>query len=173
MSKTIDDFRNYYKYDTQKHPEDLQEIVGLALRLSDVFLKYAKIKTEVIVTTKLIVNIPKNEMIQVLMNLIKNAHDAIVERRIPFGKITITIEESEGHIYIRICDNGGGVPDSIGVKIFEPYFSTKSENGTGLGLYMSKSIIEEHCKGTLTFHNVQSGSGTCFVIILPANDKTP
>lgn len=166
MSKTIDDFRNYYKNDTVKHPENLREIAELALRLSDVFLNYAKIKTELIVTCDQKVLVAKNEMIQVLMNLIKNAHDAILEKNIPSGQITLTIEETQNSIQIRVCDNGGGVPKNIGNKIFEPYFSTKSENGTGLGLYMSKSIVEDHCGGRLTFFN--TNSGTCFTISLPS-----
>jgi signal transduction histidine kinase len=79
MSKTIDDFRNFYKNDTAKHPEDPKDIAESALRLSEVFLNYAKIKTELIVTTEEKIYLAKNEMIQVLMNLIKNSHDAIVE----------------------------------------------------------------------------------------------
>ncbi len=165
MSKTIDDFRDYYKNDTVKKPEAMGEIAQLALSLSDFFLNYAKIKTELIVTTDEKINLAKNEMLQVLMNLIKNAHDAIVERHIPSGKITITVEKKGESIHLSVCDNGGGISDEIAAKIFEPYFSTKSENGTGLGLYMSKSIIEDHCKGSLYFHNTQSGA--CFTIVLP------
>lgn len=170
MSKTIDDFRNFYRNDGTKRPEDIGEIAGLALSLSEVFLKYAKIKTDLIVTTEQKIFLAKNEMIQVLMNLIKNAHDAIQERRIKSGQITITIGESEESVFIRVCDNAGGVPDTIQTKIFDPYFSTKSENGTGLGLYMSKSIIEDHCQGTLTLDNTDSGA--CFVITIPITFST-
>lgn len=168
MSKTIDDFRNYYKNDKEKRPEEMAEIAQLSLRLSDVFLNYAKIKTELIVTTDAKVSLAKNEMIQVFMNLIKNAHDTIVERKIPSGKITITIEKRAESISIHICDNAGGVSDEIAARIFEPYFSTKADNGTGLGLYMSKFIIEDQCKGTLSFHN--TAIGACFSIILPTID---
>ncbi len=169
MSKTIDDFRNYYRNDKIKRNENVQEMVTSALRLSDVFLKYAKIKTETAVSTEKRGYFSKNEMIQVLMNLIKNAHDAIVERRIPSGKITIRVEEHGASIRICVCDNAGGVSDEIASKIFEPYFSTKSDNGTGLGLYMSKSIIEEHCHGSLTHHNTDEGA--CFTILIPIYDE--
>lgn len=169
MSKTIDDFRNYYKNDKSKRYENIGEIVAQALRLCDVFLKYAKIKTETTISTGKKGYLSKNEMIQVLMNLIKNSHDAIVERHIPSGKITIDVEEGATSISIRVCDNAGGISDEIAAKIFEPYFSTKSDNGTGLGLYMSKSIIEEHCHGTLTHHNTDEGA--CFTILIPLNDK--
>lgn len=169
MSKTIDDFRNYYKNDETKRPENIGEIVELALRLCDVFLKYAKIKTTLTISTDKRGYLSKNELIQVLMNLIKNAHDAIVERGIHMGKIALNVEENNGNIVISVCDNAGGISETIGDKIFEPYFSTKSENGTGLGLYMSKSIIEDHFNGTLAFQNTDSG--TCFTILLPIYDE--
>ncbi len=170
MSKTIDDFRNYYKNDETKRPENIGEIVELALRLCDVFLKYAKIKTTLTISTDKRGYLSKNELIQVLMNLIKNAHDAIVERGIHSGKITILVKETDGTIVISVCDNAGGISETIGDKIFEPYFSTKSENGTGLGLYMSKSIIEDHFHGALTFQNIDEG--TCFTIVIPIYDKS-
>lgn len=170
MSKTIDDFRNYYKNDETKRPENIGEIVELALRLCDVFLKYAKIKTTLTISTAKMGYLSKNELIQVLMNLIKNAHDAIVERGIHTGKITIIVEETDGSIAINVCDNAGGISGAIADKIFEPYFSTKSENGTGLGLYMSKSIIEDHFHGALTFQNIDEG--TCFTIVLPIYDES-
>lgn len=170
MSKTIDDFRNYYKNDETKRPENIGEIVELALRLCDVFLKYAKIKIILTVSTDKMGYLSKNELIQVLMNLIKNAHDAIVERGISTGEIIINVEGANNAITISVCDNAGGISTSISDKIFEPYFSTKSENGTGLGLYMSKSIIEDHFKGTLTFQNIDSGS--CFIITLPIYDES-
>ncbi|MGA9046449.1 sensor histidine kinase [Sulfuricurvum sp.] len=169
MSKTIDDFRNYYKNDHIKRPENIGTSVELALRLCDVFLNYAKIKTELIVSTEKKGYLSQNELIQVLMNLIKNSHDAILERHIVSGKITITVEEAADALSIRVCDNGGGISDDIAAKIFEPYFSTKSENGTGLGLYMSKAIIEEHFKGTLAFYNTETGA--CFTVLVPAYDE--
>ncbi len=167
MSKTIDDFRNYYKNDETKQPEDIGTIAELALRLCDVFLNYAKIKTELSVSTHKKGYLAKNQMIQVMMNLIKNAHDAIMERQIEGGKITISVEETPSFILIRLCDNAGGISEDVALKMFEPYFSTKAENGTGLGLYMSKSMIEEHCGGTLSFYN--AAAGACFTIEIPVH----
>ena len=165
MSGTIDDFRNYYKDGKTKQPEDIEEIVVLALRMSEVFLNYARIKTELAVSTHQKVSLAKNELLHVLINLIKNAHDIILERDIRHGHIKLIIDESPQSIIIHICDNAGGISDEIAPRIFEPYFSTKSDEGTGLGLYMSKSIIEDHCHGTLSFHN--SDVGVCFTITLP------
>jgi len=165
MSKTIDDFRNYYNNEKEKQIEDLNEIVQLTVRLCEVFLNYASITIELSIPADYKVYLSKNEMIQVLINLIKNAHDAIAERHSSFGKITISATKTESAIHLLICDNGGGISNDIVDKIFEPYFSTKSKNGTGLGLYMSKTIIEDQCDGSLTFYN--SPTGACFNIILP------
>lgn len=165
MSKTIDDFRNYYNTDKNKEPENIGEIVKLAIRLSDVFLSYANITLEFVMSVDYTVYLSKNEMVQVLMNLIKNAHDAIVEHHLSEGKITITIQKSNRSVQLLICDNGGGISNDIKEKIFEPYFSTKSKNGTGLGLYMSKTIVEDQCNGSLRFHNTPTG--VCFTITLP------
>ncbi len=170
MSSTIDDFRNYYKDGKAKQPEDIEQIVVLALRMSEVFLNCARIKTEMIVLTHQKVSLAKNGLLHVLINLIKNAHDVILERNIQHGHIKLIIKELSQSIVIHICDNAGGIPDEIAPKIFEPYFSTKSDEGTGLGLYMSKSIIEDHCHGTLSFYN--SDVGVCFTITLPLNLAT-
>lgn len=169
MSSTIDDFRNYYKNDKIKQSENIEEIVILALRMCEVFLNYARIKAELTVSTHKQINVAKNELLQVLINLIKNAHDVILERNIQQGTIGLIIDESDSSILIHICDNAGGISDEIAPKIFEPYFSTKSGEGTGLGLYMSKSIIEDQCQGSLTFYN--TATGVCFTITLPLNPE--
>ncbi len=167
LSKTIDDFRNFYKTDKSKSLEDVGTLVIDALNLSDVFLKYAKIKTELNVTTNRKVHIAKNEMIQVLLNLLKNAHDAIVEQKIAHGKIIVTVEDhDEGGLRVSVEDNAGGISDSVMEKIFDIYFTTKDpEHGTGLGLHMSKYIIEESFGGKIWVENTRRGAR--FVIVLP------
>lgn len=169
MSKTIDDFRNYYNENHTRQHENLAEIAKLAFRLSEVFLNYANIQTSLLLSATADVYLSKNEMIQVLMNLIKNSHDAIVERKIKNGRIVMTIEDHEGPVVLRLCDNAGGISEEIGKKIFEPYFSTKTINGTGLGLYMSKAIVEEHFGGKLEFENI--GDGVCFTITLSKHES--
>lgn len=86
-----------------------------------------------------------------------NAKDSITETGSMPGLITITLQERDSMGFVSIKDNGGGIPDSIIGKIFEPYFSTKSM-GTGIGLYMSKMIIERNMKGVLTARNIEGGS---------------
>jgi len=168
MSKTIDDFRNFYKTDKSKHLENPEDLVKNALLLSEVFLKYAKIKTEVRSTATLKVNIAKNEMIQVLMNLIKNAHDAIMEQGNRNGKILITVEDDDGQIRITVDDNAGGIRPDVMERVFDIYFTTKDpEHGTGIGLHMSKYIIENSFGGQIWVENIPGGAR--FVILLPAS----
>jgi signal transduction histidine kinase len=170
MSKTIDDFRNYYKTDKAKHSENIGELVQDALNLSDVFLKYAKIKTTVTIKTEKKAKLAKNEMIQVLINLIKNAHDAIKGKKDLEGRIDIALYENNGVIELTIEDNAGGIPREAMDKIFDIYFTTKNaDQGSGLGLYMSKYIIEESFGGTIQVENRENGA--CFVIRLPISDS--
>lgn len=169
LSKTIDDFRNFYKADKSKSLEDVGDLAVEALKLSDVFLKYAKIKTHLDVLTTAKVNIAKNEMVQVLMNLIKNAHDAILEQKITDGKIEIRIEEYGNGIQVNVEDNAGGIAPDVIEKIFDIYFTTKDpDQGTGLGLHMSKYIIEESFGGKISVENINGGAR--FVILLPFNE---
>jgi len=102
-------------------------------------------------------------MMQVILNILKNSQDNFKEKKKKSPKIYVSCEDIERKTIVTICDNGGGIPKEIIEKVFDPYFSTKSEkNGTGLGLYMSKIIIEEHHNGVLTVRNHESG--TCFQI---------
>lgn len=166
LSKTIDDFRNFYKTDKSKSLEDIGDLVSEALKLSDVFLKYAKIKTKVDILTTHKIDIAKNEMIQVLMNLIKNAHDAIIEQKIADGKILICVEEVDEGIQVSVEDNAGGIAPAVMGNIFDIYFTTKDpEHGSGLGLHMSKYIIEESFGGKIRVKNINKGAR--FVIVLP------
>lgn len=105
-----------------------------------------------------------NEVKQVILDIIKNAKDAFRGQEIKDPTIWIHTSDSESQAIIQIEDNAGGIDSEIIEKIFEPYFTTKEEyNGSGLGLYMSKTIIEEHCGGKLKVHNIPGGA--CFELI--------
>jgi signal transduction histidine kinase len=107
-----------------------------------------------------------NEFEHVILNLINNARDAIQEKRErgpqagpEQGMLTFEFTHEGGKIILEIGDNGGGIPDGILGRIFEPYFTTKDPaKGTGLGLYMSKVIIEDHMQGKLTARNSEQGA---------------
>ena len=100
-----------------------------------------------------------NEVVQVLINIVKNAQDALVSNKKDNRKITIHSCVQNNLVIIKIQDNAGGIDDKVIKKIFDAYFSTKNDkNGTGLGLYMSKKIIEEHNKGFLKVYNKEEGA---------------
>jgi signal transduction histidine kinase len=169
LSKTIDDFSNFFKADNAKNSFKLQELMDKTLNLSNhlfrskgiEIIKHYDVELHKITSFE-------NEIMQVLLNIIHNSVDVLVDKNIKDGKIDITIEKNnQGNQTVSIKDNGGGIPADIINKIFDPYFSTKDKNGTGLGLYMSKMIIEEHCQGkimvkNLSFDNLEKGA--CFTI---------
>jgi len=104
-----------------------------------------------------------------MINILNNAKDALLEKNPQEKKITLEIIKNEQHVSIVITDNAGGIPDTIIDKIFDPYFSTKTEkNGTGLGLYMAKTILEERMQGSISVTNTDEGA--CFVIELPLTE---
>jgi len=163
MSKTIDDFRNYFKPDKKKAEFNLSEAIGNTLSLVEDSLKCKNINIELIANGDPVIYGYRNEFAQVLLNILNNASDVIVERERVNPKVTITfgIEVgSEGaHSVITIADNAGGIPEEIISKVFEPYFSTKGpQQGTGIGLYMSKTIIEKNMGGRLTARNLTDGA---------------
>ena len=168
LSNTITDFRDFFKEDKEEVNVKLEEIVAGSLSISDAMLNSKSIK----VTTQFLCNEEiltyKNELKQVVLNLLKNAEDAIVDRKIKNGEINIKTYKYNDKFNIEVKDNAGGIKEDIIDKIFEPYFTTKDIlNGTGLGLYMSKQIIEEHCKGRIFAEN--SDIGAVFRIVLFKN----
>jgi len=165
MSETIDDFRNFFKPDKQKEEVEICTPILKALKIVKTPMNNKGIEINFDCNIKEKIFIYQNEIMQVILNILKNAEDHFKEKNIANGKIDIEVLKENNQIIIQICDNGGGIPQEILPKIFDPYFSTKDEkNGTGLGLYMSKTIIEKHHKGKLIANN--SGSGACFKIIL-------
>ncbi len=165
MSMTIDDFRNYFRPDKEKEFVLVSDVVNTSVKLMQRSLELGGVEIEVESFGRELTHIYKNEFIQVMLNLIKNAKDILIDKKIQNPKIIITTKCEGQKLVVDVCDNGGGVHEDIIDKIFEPYFSTKDEqSGTGLGLYMSKMIIEEHLEGKLNVYN--SDGGACFKIIL-------
>ena len=158
LSSTIDDFRNYFKEDNKKERVPLTSPVDRALHIVENSMKSKGIELIKDFSCNETLLIFQNEMMQVILNILKNSEDNFVEKKIKNATIKITTKKEKSSYIISILDNGGGVPKSIISKIFNPYFSTKKEkNGTGIGLYMSKVIIEEHNKGKLECQNIENG----------------
>ncbi len=161
LTHTIDDFRNFYKPNKKSVTISLEEIINRSLHIIQASLKNDNIEIQKVYHAKEPMKIFDSELMQVILNLLKNAQDNFKEKQIKNPYIKITTQEQ----FISICDNGGGIPKAILEKIFDPYFSTKDEkNGTGLGLYMSKIIVEDHHKGRL--HVSNTNDGVCFTIQL-------
>jgi len=165
LSSTIDDFRNFFKQDKQKKIVSIIDPIERTLFIVESALKSHSVTLVKEYHTEDEVSIYPNEIMQVMLNIIKNAQDNFQEKGIKDPLISITTTQENGELVITICDNGGGIDERIIDKIFEPYFSTKEEkNGTGLGLYMSKMMVEEHNNGSLFVENRDDGA--CFVIKL-------
>ncbi len=165
MSKTIDDFRDFFKPEKEKIDYCINDIITNSIdMLNPVFSKYDLIvKYEN--KDKFYSNGFPNELGQAFVNIINNAKDALVENEIIDKVIVVNLEQKEDSAIITIIDNAGGIPEDIIDRIFDPYFSTKLEkNGTGLGLYMAKLIIEEHLDGEISVENIDGGAE--FKIIL-------
>ncbi|HIC42923.1 MAG TPA: HAMP domain-containing histidine kinase, partial [Sulfurimonas sp.] len=156
MSHTIDDFRDFFKPDKEKEEISLCELLDSALGLIEKGLEQHHVILEKVYECDLRLSVYKNEMIQVLLNLLKNAQEVLEE--VDEAKITIRIYEENGFAKIAVSDNGGGIEPQDLEKIFEPYFSTKAHQGTGVGLYMSKMIIDEHMNGELLVENTDTGA---------------
>ncbi len=166
LSATIDDFRDFFRMTREKERTSLEEVVTATLRIVKEHIE----NTNITLYTDLQNSEPfysyPNELKQVLLNLLKNAEDALMERGVANPQIKIHTFGDEMNIFLEVCDNGGGIPMAMTNRIFDAYFSSKPHNkGTGLGLYMSKTIIEEHCGGVLSVRNDKEGA--CFRISLP------
>ena len=154
LSKTIDDFRNFYKPNKQSLRLKLEEVVFKSLNVIKASLLNKNIEIIEEYNSKEAIELYDSELMQVVLNILINAQDNFQEKQIKNPYIKITTENRT----ISICDNAGGVEEGIKGKIFDPYFSTKDEkNGTGLGLYMSKIIVEEHHNGKLSVQNTDDG----------------
>jgi len=178
MSNTIDDFRNYFSVNKQKHDFSLSGEIKKTADLLSAQLNAAKIAVEVKQINsssdsekKDIFHGSSGEFRQVIMNLLSNAKDAIQDKRISSGLkneeyVDISIEIKDDEFVVSIYNSGGCIPDEIISKIFNPYFTTKDEGkGTGIGLYLTKTIVEKELRGKITVEN--NKSGPVFTITLP------
>ncbi|WP_373001943.1 ATP-binding protein [Sulfurimonas sp.] len=164
LSQTIDDFRNFLKSDFQKENISVCDIMNSTMNMIKKSIENNNIKVEIDCDCINNLEIIQSQLNQVFINIINNAKDSLLESNTKDPVISITIYEDEEFINTEICDNGKGIAAHILPKLGEPYVSSKSKNGTGLGLYMSKIIVEEHMNGTLKWKNLDKGA--CFTIML-------
>jgi len=166
LSKTIDDFRDFFKPNREAEKILLKSILDDALGIVGKSLENNNIALELEIDESIELVTYSRELMQVFINIIKNAKDVLTEQDIQDKRISITFLKADFSAKILLCDNGGGINSDIIKKVFNPYFTTKeAKNGTGLGLYMSKTIIEKHLNGTIDVANRDGGA--CFEIELP------
>jgi signal transduction histidine kinase len=164
LSNTIDDFRGFFKENKTKETTTLEDVVNGTLDIirKSIENKNIEIKTQFNCKEKF--KTYPNEVKQVILNIMKNAEDALIDNKIKNPYIIIKTICNSKELILKIKDNAGGIPTKVIDKIFDPYFSTKLEkDGTGLGLYMSKTIIQDHCDGKLNVIN--SNDGAEFTVI--------
>lgn len=163
ISDTIDDFRNFFSYEEHASSFVVNEMSSRALSFVEQSLKRKEIRIEVDEEPDVTADGFPNECMQVLLNVILNARDALVEHheanKADHRLISIRVFRENGRAVVTVRDNAGGIAEDVLPKIFDPYFTTKKENtGAGIGLYMSKMIIEKKMHGNLTARNVDGGA---------------
>jgi len=178
MSNTLNDFRNFFNPDKDKTEFLLRDCLDHSLELSKYLLEKERISFTCAIKDNLKVNGFYNELSHVFLNIISNSKDALASKDKNEDKlICIVIKKVNDFAQIIMIDNAGGIPQDVLPKVFEPYYTTKYKSaGTGIGLYMSKQIVEKHMSGTITCRNIKHKLGTdklhdCakFIISIPIN----
>ena len=164
LSETIDDFQTFFHPDRKLSHTKLKELVEKALNFIRPRLKGTSIDVEVNIDQDIEFNVYVNELIQVLLNIFNNAIDALLECDRDEKKISV-YAQVDGDVKIYIKDTACGIDEEIIDRLFEPYFSTKGKNGTGLGLYMSQMIIQKQFGGDIRVESSKAGS--TFIIEFP------
>jgi PAS domain S-box-containing protein len=159
MSRTIDDFRNFFSTEREKSEFKADDAVRKALSLVEAGFKECQITINLDIREHTIIYGFPNEYAQVLLNLFLNARDVINERNVESPCLKISIGTEHAVSVLTVSDNAGGIPENIIEKIFDPYFTTKGpQQGTGVGLFMSKAIIENNMGGRLSVRNTEEGA---------------
>ena len=158
LTETIDDFRNFYKPNKNKKMVRINEPIEKSLTIIEASAKSRGVEIITSYESKKVLALYDSELMQVFLSIIQNALDNFSEKGISHPSIMIETQDTSEGIMITILDNGGGISEDIIDKIFDPYFSSKDDkNGTGLGLYMSQTIVQEHHHGKLGVKNRANG----------------
>ena len=165
MSQTIDDFRNFFKPNKEKASFPLKDIIQNTVSLVEKSFSYQGIEICCFPGEEIHVEGYLNEFSQVLLNIMNNAKDVFLDRNIEHPILQVESFLKGKKAVVTVTDNGGGVPENIIENLFDPYFTTKGPVGTGVGLFMSKVIIEKSMNGKLSVRN--TGHGAEFRIEVP------
>jgi PAS domain S-box-containing protein len=166
MSITIDDFRDFFRSDKAFQQCRLSEVYAQALGIIGATFESRNVSLQTDVRNDASLLCLKNELAQVILNLLTNALDALEEREVKRGEVKVILDATDTVAVIQVSDNAGGIEAGVQERIFEPYFTTKeASGGTGIGLYMSKMIVQKHMNGRLEVTN--GDGGACFTVTLP------
>jgi len=156
MSNTLEDFRTFFHPHKMRTTFSLRFVIEKAVDLSKYQLKKDAITTRIDIKEDVQIYGYENEMMHILLNLIHNARDAFESRDVTPRKILFFVKQTDKTVMVHVIDNAGGIDEALLPKIFEPYFTTKHKSaGTGVGLYMSKQIIEKHMHGKIACKNIR------------------
>lgn len=166
LSSTTEEFRDFFNPNTEQDFISINVPVEKALNLMKTSISNNGIKITTDINSNKKCRLYQNKVMQVILNILKNASDSLMESETNNKHIQITTYDTHHEAIVKICDNGIGIPKEVEEKIFDPYFSTKGKKiGTGLGLYMSKTIIEEHNSGKIELRT--DHEKTCFILRFP------
>ncbi len=166
LSETVDDFQTYFLTDKETQKIEVHELLGKVLKLVSPRAKVKQINFEIHKEKDIYLQTYRNELMQVLLNIVNNGIDAFEGLQREEKHIFLHVKEHENMIEIFIEDNGCGILEENLHKLFSPNFSTKGKNGTGLGLYMSQQIMQNHLHGKI---NIQSSPKGSSVIVSVGN----
>ncbi len=170
MSRTIDDFMHFYHPDKEKKTFSVSKVVEHALEITYTMLNKANIEIRFKSSDGFYVHGYMNEYMQVLISIVTNAKDTLVHKEVKDAYIQIDLFETDNNVVLKISDNAGGIKKENMHRIFDPYFTTKHKSmGTGLGLYISKMIIEKNMNGILSVEN--SNEGAIFSITMEKTNE--
>lgn len=169
MSATIDDFRDFLVKDKEKIIFKLSDQIKRTINMLTTTLDNKNIKVDIIIKANPQIYGYKNEYSQVVMNLIANAKDALVDRDVENSKIIVKVYQDQQYCITEVSDNAGGIKVEPIDKIFQSYFTVDKKNGTGIGLFMSKLIVEKNMDGKLEVYNNKQGA--CFTIKIPLHEE--
>jgi len=167
LSETIDDFQTYFHPDKELNQIELGELLQKAVNFALPRLKEIEIDLKIELAKEIAIRTYVNEMIQVILNILNNAIDACITTKRKKSKITLSAQDLGELVEIEIKDDAGGISDEDLPHVFEPYFSTKGKNGTGLGLYMSQMIIQKQFDGVIVVDT--NAKGSSFKVTIPKN----
>jgi PAS domain S-box-containing protein len=159
MSKTIDGFRNFFSPGKEKESFTVAAVVARTVSIVEAAFNELNLKIEMSLDEEIELFGSPNEFSQVVLNILVNAKDAIFSTKVAAPKVVVRLFRENDRAVLTIADNAGGVPEQIMDKIFDPYFTTKGpDKGTGIGLFMSRTIIEKNMNGSLTVRNTGEGA---------------